>query len=98
MVIADVSRYHLPTHIKKHVDYITPGLRLLSGSKRAQREGLTRRGFKTGAAQNFSSPLIKGPAASGLADAAAAGCDSQVIPSCIASKLDQSFSSRFFTY
>ena len=87
--MTDIFRYHLPTHIKKHVDYITPGLRLLSGGKRAQREGLTRRGFKTGATQGFSPPQIKGPVTSSLADAAAAGCDSQVIPSCIASMLYQ---------
>lgn len=33
--------YHVPKHIQEHVDYITPGIRLLSATKRGSR----KRGF-----------------------------------------------------
>jgi tripeptidyl-peptidase-1 len=35
-----VSRYHLPTHIQEHVDYLTPGVKLITTSKKA---GLKKR-------------------------------------------------------
>lgn len=88
------DEYHLPAHITEHVDYITPGLKLLAGgrvtgAKSLQKRGKTlqRRGFKTGANQNFSGPLF-GPElsipVSTLANSGTSLCDTAITPQCIA--------------
>ena len=38
------EKYYLPQHVQKHVDYITPGIRLREGGKKGKRTGIEKRG------------------------------------------------------
>lgn len=38
------DEYHVPAHIQEHVDYITPGLRLMAGGKSSRAPDLAKRG------------------------------------------------------
>ena len=90
------ARYHVPSHVSPHVDYITPGLRLRAGKKSAAKKDaeakeLEKRGFRTTSNQNFSAPLYKGPAPVSHATPNAtmlAMCDTMITPVCIASEFD----------
>lgn len=89
------DEYYLPDHVTEHVDYVTPGLKLLAGGRASngrpldgRKRELEKRGFRTGANQNFSSPVI-GPvlteALSVLNNTATelSMCDSYITPPCI---------------
>ncbi|OQN96583.1 hypothetical protein B0A48_17013 [Cryoendolithus antarcticus] len=59
------EEYHLPAHLTQHVDYITPGLKLLAGGKvssdvpsSARKAELEKRGFRTNAHTNSSGPVF----------------------------------------
>ncbi|KAL9080561.1 MAG: hypothetical protein Q9157_000703 [Trypethelium eluteriae] len=86
--------YHVPEHVQKHVDYITPGLRLIAGGK-ASANTLTqdgydieKRGFRTNGHSNFTGPSIKqvlsNATGQAIANAQLANCDSYITPACIA--------------
>lgn len=86
------DEYHVPQHVKEHVDYITPGLKLLTGGKNPKDRDLSKRGekakrgFRTNGSQKFSPPIISGtlsksqlPSLNSLST-----CDSFITPACIA--------------
>ncbi|KAK6439473.1 hypothetical protein LTR95_004324 [Oleoguttula sp. CCFEE 5521] len=89
------EEYHLPAHLTQHVDYITPGLKLLAGGKvssdapsDSRRAELEKRGFRTSPRTNFSGPVfgpqITAPLASLNNSATQLGqCDQYVTPPCI---------------
>lgn len=87
------DEYHLPSHVKDHVDYVTPGLKLLAGSRSSglksleKRGKLNKRGFRTGSNQNFSSPLLGEKLTTPTSVLSTLGlsiCDQVVTPECIA--------------
>lgn len=68
--------YHVPKHIQEHLDYITPGIRLLSATER----GRAKRGFgmTSGYSGKKTTPTIfPCPAADNLAT-----CDVAITPAC----------------
>ena len=85
----------MPAHVKEHVDYITPGIRLLTGgdvvqydNKLRKRSDKQKRGFKTGSS-GFP-PLPKSPLPGGnstIQNAIQKGllnyCDQFITPICI---------------
>ena len=86
------DEYHVPMHVKTHIDYITPGLKLLSGGKSKQKRGelsssaKAKRGFRTNGQSKFSPPIF-GPTVN--RDALPQGddlseCGSMITPPCIA--------------
>ncbi|KAF2767739.1 putative alkaline serine protease AorO, partial [Teratosphaeria nubilosa] len=90
------DEYFLPEHLSEHVDYVTPGLKLLAGGKassgrelNAGKRSIEERGFRTQGNTNFSSPIIKGPlpVSPSLLNATGfelAHCDEFITPPCIA--------------
>jgi len=87
------DEYHLPEHLTQHVDYVTPGLKLLGGGKASNgrtlngRKGeLEKRGFRTGANQNFTGivpKLIDLPLSALNNSNDLSKCDTYVTPPCI---------------
>ena len=59
-LVLTICRYHVPADVQEHIDYITPGLKMLAGklSKRKQAINLRKRGFRTKSNQGFSPPLF----------------------------------------
>lgn len=89
------DEYFLPDHLTEHVDYITPGLKLLGGGKASngrplngRKRDLEARGFRTNGNQNFSSPIVKGlvdiPLTTLNNSAQLSRCDQYITPDCIA--------------
>ena len=88
-------RYHLPDRVREHVDYLSPGLRLMAGGRavatgaKANAENeIEKRGFRTKGQSKFSSPIF-GKNLSGLAIPLASSsnlsaCDTTITPPCIA--------------
>ncbi|TVY75723.1 Tripeptidyl-peptidase [Lachnellula suecica] len=80
------SEYHVPLHVQEHVDYITPGLRLMTGGKTTEEAKKKKRSFRTGNAK-FSGPIL-GPILQGLKNKTIAEelaeCDTYITPPCIA--------------
>lgn len=82
------DRYHVPADVQSHIDYITPGLKLLPGGgdakSRKRRDTLGKRGahsFKTG-------PVIRRPLPSfmdvqGIRNGPLNVCDYIITPECI---------------
>ncbi|KAF2763111.1 putative alkaline serine protease AorO [Pseudovirgaria hyperparasitica] len=65
------DEYHLPSHIREHVDYVTLGLKLLAGGKASSGRDLNaRKRDESLSSLNSSNPLSM--------------CDSMVTPECIA--------------
>ena len=90
------DEYHVPEHIKDHIDFVVPGLKLISGgkgssgrelSKRGKTE-MTKRGFRTNPHTNFSrpelGPLVPMASVPNGTAAQLANCDSFITPACIA--------------
>ncbi|KAI1325715.1 putative alkaline serine protease AorO [Xylariaceae sp. FL0255] len=82
------DEYHLPSHIQKYVDYVTPGLRLVAGGKTSRYSDVEKRGFKT-KNTNFTGPsIIKTLEKDSLLNLTTADmlsqCDTMVTPPCIA--------------
>jgi tripeptidyl-peptidase I len=89
--VPSCDAYHVPTHIKKHVDYITPGIKLLapveshSQKKRQTVGSLTRRNtnqfFQDSHRPKFQKPsrLRKAQNTSDLST-----CDVTITPACVA--------------
>lgn len=85
------DEYHVPEHLSEHVDYVTPGLKLVSGGKplngRKNAE-LVKRGFRTSSNQNFSTPIFKEKLPIPITTLNATGfelanCDQFITPPCI---------------
>jgi tripeptidyl-peptidase-1 len=88
------DEYHVPLHLSEHIDYITPGVKLLGGGKASggrplggRKSTIEKRGFRTNGNQNFSSPVF-GPALSSellgiLKINPLSSCDKYVTPECI---------------
>jgi len=90
------DEYHVPSHIKHHIDYVTPGLKLLAGGKTTdgrtpiKKDDIEKRGFRTAGNQGFSGPSILGTVEKSLFGDATDKflltlCDTAVTPPCIAS-------------
>jgi len=85
-----VRRYHLPSHIKEHVDFITPGLKLLAGGSGHPKKHVDKRGFRSSASTKFSGPVLGAQltqAQMALLNATTdplALCDTMITPPCIA--------------
>ena len=79
------DRYHLPAHISQHVDYITPGLKLLTNARVTDgRQVLSPRGFRDSSSGIYNGPIFKGPASGAVPKPnAATNCDSEITPDCI---------------
>jgi tripeptidyl-peptidase-1 len=83
------DEYHIPAHIKEHIDYITPGIRLRvdpGKAKKAKREieadNLQKRGVKT--MNTGAIPIFEaGPALPPLNSSV---CDKYVTNQCVRSK------------
>lgn len=88
------DEYHVPHHVKEHIDYITPGLRLLAGGKatantlKKRESAHEKRGFRTNGQSKFSGPLIKEVLSDDVLQAIKAAflskCDTAITPACIA--------------
>ena len=86
--------YYVPEHVQKHVDYITPGLKLIAGGKASADTNsgdsyiVEKRGFRTNGHSNFTGPSVKSvlsnATAQSIANAQLANCDSYITPACIA--------------
>ena len=80
-------RYSLPHHVREHVDYITPGLKLLTPSKSRQDPELHKRIFGvTTKGKDLLRPILKSlpeTLASLLALPLSALCDVAAVPLCI---------------
>ncbi|RMY17954.1 hypothetical protein D0867_05667 [Hortaea werneckii] len=90
------DEYYVPEHLTDHIDYVTPGLKLLAGGKAsngrsldARKRELEKRGFRTSANQPFSGP-IPGPNITiplttlNATEFELAHCDQYITPPCIA--------------
>lgn len=88
------DEYHLPGHVQPHVDYITPGLRLMAGGKasastlKKRDSEFEKRGFRTNGQSKFSGPLIKqvlsNAQLTAITDSLLGNCDTTITPPCIA--------------
>ena len=82
-----MTRYSLPHHVREHVDYITPGLKLLTPSRSRKDPELQKRIFGvTSKGKHVEKPLLKALPESLtklLATPLSALCDIAAIPLCI---------------
>ncbi|CCG82492.1 Protease S8 tripeptidyl peptidase I [Taphrina deformans PYCC 5710] len=88
------DEYFLPEHVREHVDYITPGLKLMAGgkattSKLAERENEhEKRGFRTSSKSPFSGPIIGSTLSNStlnlIKQVQLQHCDQYITPACIA--------------
>lgn len=89
------DEYHVPQHVQEHIDYITPGLKLMAGGKaaaaatrEAREHELEKRGFRTNGQSKFSGPLIKETLSNSTLNKIKAfelaQCDTAITPPCIA--------------
>jgi tripeptidyl-peptidase-1 len=52
------TEYHVPAHVQEHIDYVTPGLRLMAGGKVSTgKEKNEKRGFRI-KNEKFSGPVM----------------------------------------
>lgn len=98
-------RYHLPAHVREHVDYITPGIRLFAtrgGRTQGGGSDLEKRTFGVTSKKPGKQPPIMKPLpmalSSILAMAESAICDVAITPQCIASKLVHDHEVRIARY
>lgn len=89
------DEYFVPEHLTQHIDYVTPGLKLLGGGRASngrplngRKRDLEKRGFRTNANQNFSTPVLGNAVTIPLSllndSAQLTRCDEYVTPQCIA--------------
>ncbi len=89
----------MPKTIQEHIDYITPGLKLMKGSKasakrleiaRRGEEDVQKRGFRAASQGAFSPPVLGQPIPDEVLHTLAtnpsslANCDTTITPACIA--------------
>ena len=87
------ARYHVPAAIQKHVDYITPGIKLFaSPRKKDERKKIEKRTFditkpgrptKPQPPLKFPLPMSVGQLTSAAASASLAICDVAITPACV---------------
>lgn len=85
--------YAIPEHLQQHVDYITPGLKLMAAGKASvaslekRASEHEKRGFRTGSGK-FGGPRVKEvltqDALSSILAALIPSCDTAITPKCIA--------------
>ncbi|KAK4504381.1 hypothetical protein PRZ48_005297 [Zasmidium cellare] len=58
------DEYFVPEHLAEHIDYVTPGIKLLGGGKASngrdldgRKRSMEKRGFRTSPNQNFTGPI-----------------------------------------
>ena len=99
VVLIFVFRYHVPARIRKHVDYITPGIKLLATGMRGHGgKGIQKRTFGITGQRNKQPPL-KAPLpmpmaaiAQSLVSAAPLSiCDVAITPPCVKGTISQAF-------
>ena len=82
------ERYHVPKHIQKHIDYITPGIKLLAPSDQPPTTGLSKRQQSShqGADRTTERHSRHRVTATLSVDAAQnlSTCDQAITPACIA--------------
>lgn len=84
-------RYHVPSHIQEHVDYITPGIKLFAPARKDNEEmdlekrifGVTSQKGKAGLAPPLSMPLSI-TLQDILAFPEVSACDQYITPPCVA--------------
>lgn len=76
------DEYSLPEHIREHVDYVTPGIKLFSSS-RASRTTVERRSILHGGPGGTSFPILFAPAPFFPAPDDLSTCDVTITPACI---------------
>jgi len=93
-LLTSESRYHVPARIQEHVDYITPGLKLLTPSKsrsKSDRNEIEKRIFGVTATNHPILPPMKKAIPDSLANLLkmdlTAVCNVAVLPFCIQSEL-----------
>jgi len=78
---ANLPRYHVPSAVKQHIDYITPGIQLMSiglqeaVTRKRRKEQSRKRQVEPDMAYMKPGSFVQG------------GCDRTVTPHCIKSKL-----------
>lgn len=89
------DHYSVPSPIRQHIDYVTPGIKLMAGgkaittgAKEKRSHSLEKRGFRTSASSPFSGPLfgknLTQATANMLANSTSlANCDQYITPACI---------------
>jgi tripeptidyl-peptidase-1 len=83
------DEYHIPEHLKEHVDYVTPGLKLLAGGKASSPAAKEKRGFRTNGSGKFSGPVLGEAITEALTNlnssqsSMLANCDQYITPPCI---------------
>ncbi|KAK4553188.1 hypothetical protein LTR86_009718 [Recurvomyces mirabilis] len=94
-ILPACEQYHVPQHIQEHIDYITPGIRLLSPegvaptpnhlTKRGNAEGEIGLHKNTKAAARTRGPHVRVPTRAPPANASDLSiCDQIITPACIA--------------
>lgn len=85
-----MTRYHVPKHIQKHIDYVTPGLRLLavakekkSSSKPRKRGPYSKPTFNNGERPPKFNPIISNPIHPAVASQPLSNCNQLITPYCI---------------
>ncbi|ORY14368.1 peptidase S8/S53 domain-containing protein [Clohesyomyces aquaticus] len=76
--IAACDQYHVPKHVQRHIDYITPGIR---GARISQ--SLQKRGFRGGKSAGWLPPKIKPTAYRPQNDSDLSKCDVVITPACL---------------
>lgn len=81
------DQYHVPAHVQQHIDYITPGLKLMAGTGSSSHSNKVKRAFRHGSDKGFA-PIggvpITSPIATLLSKDQTLNCDKYVTPACIA--------------
>lgn len=89
------DEYHVPARIQEHIDYVTPGIKLMAGgkavtvgAKEKRTDPIEKRGFRTSASSPFSGPIFGLELAKDAIPTSLTGqlskCDTIVTPACIA--------------
>ena len=78
-------RYHVPAHVRPHIDYITPGIKLFAAGKgRRGSKGLEKRTIRNHPPLKAALPMpMSDIVASITSDAPLAICDVAITPPCI---------------
>jgi len=76
-VTAACDEYHLPKHVQKHVDYVTPGIKLFYPGKVSKKRELEKRKSKS-MIVNLPRPAATPPNPSDLST-----CDTYITPACV---------------
>src|SRR4051812_39552495 len=76
-VLLIFTSYHLPKHIQEHIDYVTPGLKLLANRNNKRGFGMSKGGLPI-------SPPMRAPIKGPIDPNSLRTCDIAITPACIA--------------